>query len=250
MSPHVLAMQLHPVRERDVVGAVQAQLIELIRAGVLRTGETLPPERALAERLDVSRASLRAALAELVSAGLLEPATGRSGPKVRSDLVPPALWPETLLPERDELFALLEARRAIEPVIAQLAAARANDAAFEDLEATIHVQRVHGTDRARAVQAEGHFHRVLWRLAGNPPLEQAMRTVYLRLEPALDMAMRTPDDTHASLEVHERTLAALRSGDEREVASAMDEHLGLLEQIYEHVAGRPFARRSPLASTD
>ncbi len=246
MSLEALAGQFHPVRERDVVAAVQAQLVELIRAGALQTGETLPAERLLATQLDVSRASLRAAVAALVAAGLLEPAAGRSGPKVRSNLVPPALWPETSLPERDELFALLEARRAIEPVIATLAAARASDAALESLQATIDAQRAHRTERARAVQAEGRFHRVLWRLAENPPLEQAMRTVYLRLEPALDMAMRTPDDTRASLEVHERTLAALRGGDEHEVAAAMGEHLALLEQIYEHVAGRSFARRSPL----
>ena len=226
---------------------MQAQLVELIRAGGLQTGETLPPERLLAAQLDVSRASLRTAVAALVDAGLLEPAAGRSGPKVRSNLVPPALWPVTSLPARDELFALLEARRAIEPVLARLAAARASDAALDGLDATIDAQRTHGTDRARAVQAEGRFHRVLWRLAGNLPLEQAMRTVYLRLEPALDMAMRTPDDTRASLRVHERTLAALRGGDEHEVAAAMSEHLALLEQIYEHVSGRSFARRSPLA---
>ena len=41
-----------------------------------------------------------------------------------------------------------------------------------------------------------------------------MRDVYLRLEPALDVAMGTPDDTRGSLEVHERTLTALRSGDD------------------------------------
>src|SRR4029079_17914477 len=91
----------------------------------------------LAARLDVSRASLRAALAALVAAGLLEPAAGRTGPKVRSSLVPPEMWPETGLPERDELFALLEARRAIEPVLARLAAARATAAALEELDDTI-----------------------------------------------------------------------------------------------------------------
>src|SRR5688500_6838424 len=95
MSPGALTEQLRPVRERDVVAAVQAQLVELIRGGALQTGETLPPERLLATQLDVSRASLRAAVAALVAAGPLEPASGRSGPKVRSNLVPPALWPET-----------------------------------------------------------------------------------------------------------------------------------------------------------
>lgn len=247
MRPRAVAEQLHPVRERDVVSAVQAQLVELIRSGVFQIGESLPPERLLAERLDVSRTSLRAAIAMLVAAGLLEPAARRSGPRVRTQLVPPDLWPETSFPERDELFALLEARRAIEPVIARLAAARADDAGLQGLEATIDEQREHEADRAAAIQAEGRFHRVLWRLAANPPLEQAMRSVYLRLEPVLDMAMRTPDDMRASLAVHERTLSALRAGDEAEVAAAMSEHLALLERIYDDVAGRSFARRSPLA---
>jgi GntR family transcriptional repressor for pyruvate dehydrogenase complex len=246
MLQRTVAEQLHPVRERAVVPAVQAQLVELVRAGVLRAGDTLPPERQLAERLDVSRASLRAAVAALVDVGVLAPAAGRSGPTVRSQTIPTALWPETRVPGGDELFELLEARRAIEPVIARLAAARASDAALADLDAAIDEQRRHGDDRARAVQGEGRFHRILWRLAANAPLEQAMRTVYLRLEPALDMAMRTSADVRASLAVHETTLEALRSGGDAKVAAAMDEHLALLEQIYEDVAGRSFRRRSPL----
>jgi GntR family transcriptional regulator, transcriptional repressor for pyruvate dehydrogenase complex len=246
MRPEAVA-ELRAVRERDVVSAVRAQLVEQVRAGMFRTGDTLPPERVLAARLEVSRASLRAAVAGLVDAGLLEPATGRSGPRVRSQIVPAELWPQTALPEADELFSLLETRRAIEPDIARLAAARASDAALQTLEDAIEEQRAHGEDRARAVQAEGRFHRILWRLAANPPLEEAMRTVYLRLEPVLDMAMRTPDDVRASLAVHEHTLAALRGGDDTRIAAAMDEHLALLERIYQDVTGRSFARRSPLA---
>jgi GntR family transcriptional regulator, transcriptional repressor for pyruvate dehydrogenase complex len=247
MPQQLIAEQLRPVRERAVVPAIQAQLIELVRAGVLGAGDMLPPERLLAERLDVSRASLRAAIGALVGAGVLAPAARRSGPTVRSQTIPAELWPETRVPGGDELFELLEARRAIEPVIARLAAARASDAELAELEAAIDEQRRHGNDRARAIHGEGRFHRILWRLAANAPLEQAMRTVYLRLEPVLDMAMRTNADTRASLAVHEATLAALRSGDEAHVAAAMDEHLALLERIYEDVAARSFRRRSPLA---
>ncbi len=238
---------LRPVRERDVVAAIQAQLVELIRSGAIATGDALPPERRLAERLDVSRASLRSAISSLVDAGLLEPAEGRSGARLRTSLVPIELWPATTLPAGDELFALLEARRAVEPALALLAASRASDADLDGLSVIIDAQRRYGADRARAVLAEGQFHRTLWRLAANAPLEGAMRAVYLRLEPVLDMAMRTPEDTKASLTVHEMTLKALRSGDDAQVGEAMDEHLGLMERIYEDVAGRSFARRSPLA---
>ena len=246
LQPSVAEL-LYPVRERAVVPAIQSQLIELVRAGVLRAGDMLPPERLLAERLDVSRASLRAAIAALVEAGVLAPAARRAGPIVRAHTIPSQLWPERHVPGGDELFELLEARRAIEPVIARLAAARASDAALAELDAAIDEQRRHGNDRARAIHGEGRFHRILWRLAANAPLEQAMRTVYLRLEPVLDMAMRTDADVRASLAVHETTLAALRSGDDAQVAAAMHEHLALLERIYEDVAARSFKRRSPLA---
>ena len=51
--------------------AVVGQVEKLILRGILRPGERLPAERELAERLGVSRPSLREAIAELQSRGLL-----------------------------------------------------------------------------------------------------------------------------------------------------------------------------------
>ena len=79
----------------------------------------------------------------------------------------------------------------------------------------------------------------MWRLADNPPLERAMRDVYVELEAVLDMAMRTEDDTARSLAAHEETLAALRDG-ARIVDAAMAAHLALMEEIYAEVTGRRF----------
>jgi DNA-binding GntR family transcriptional regulator len=50
-----------------------------------------------------------------------------------------------------------------------------------------------------------------------------------------------------AVDVVKSTLAALRAGDEEQVAAAMDAHLALLERISEDVAGRSFRRRTPLA---
>ena len=101
-------------------------------------------------------------------------------------------------------------------------------------------QRALGEDRPRAVQAEGRFHRLMWRLADNAALERAMRDVYVELEAVLDMAMRTADDTERSLQAHEQTLAALRDGSPAAVDAAMDAHLALMEDIYATSTGRRF----------
>lgn len=229
---------LHPVRARSVVDDVALQLLELVRSGVLREGDRLPAERELAERMQVARASVRAAVAGLQDAGVLRTGAGRRGTTVVSSWVPDDVHAAGA-PDADRFRALLEARRVLEPALAQLAAARADHAGLQRLAEATEQQRA-APDRPHAVQAEGRFHRLMWRLAGNPPLERAMRDVYLELEAVLDMAMRTDEDTARSLTVHERTLAALQDGDPALVAAAMDEHLALMEDIYASVTGRRF----------
>jgi DNA-binding FadR family transcriptional regulator len=231
---------LHPVRQRGVADDVALQLIELIRSGVLGEGDRLPPERELAERLQVARASVRVAVAVLQDAGLLRTGAGRQGTTVATSWVPDTVAAAPA-PDPERFRALLEARRVLEPALARYAGARADHAGLERLALAVEDQRRCGDDRPRAVQAEGRFHRLMWRLAANPPLERAMREVYVELEAVLDMAMRTDADTARSLRVHEHTLRALRDGRAERIDAAMDEHLALMEDIYAAVTGRHFA---------
>ncbi len=235
---------LHPVRARTVVEDVVQQLLELIRSGALSEGDRLPAERELAEHLHVARASVRAAVAQLQANGVVTTGHGRIGSVVCASWVPDTLQ-TTAIPDADRFRALLEARRVLEPALARLAAERADHAGLEHLERAVEEQRELGDDRPRAVQAEGRFHRLMWRLADNAALERAMRDVYVELEAVLDMAMRTEADTDRSLRVHERTLAALRDGDPRLVDAAMDEHLEVMEEIYGQTTGRRYRHGRP-----
>lgn len=56
---------------------IAGQVEQLIASGDWREGERLPPERALCQRFDVSRATLRQALAELEDRGLVTRHQGR-----------------------------------------------------------------------------------------------------------------------------------------------------------------------------
>ncbi len=55
------------------------QLATAIRLGALADGEQLPPERELAERLGISRNTLREAIAALRESGLVATTRGRGG---------------------------------------------------------------------------------------------------------------------------------------------------------------------------
>ena len=230
---------IHPVRTRSVIDDIVDQLLELIRSGAVREGDRLPSERELAERMHVARASVRAAIAHLQESGVVASGAGRRGTVVLTSWVPEDLQPAAA-PDADRFRALLEARRVLEPALARLAAARTDHAGLAALEEAVAEQRALGEDRPRAVQAEGRFHRLIWRLAGNAALERAMRDVYVELEAVLDMAMRTTDDTARSLQAHEQTLAALRDGSPAAVDAAMDAHLALMEDIYATSTGRRF----------
>src|SRR5262245_42685756 len=124
---HLPQAVLRPVRGHHAFEACVEQLATAIRLGVYPRGSTLPAERELAERLHVSRATLREAMAALRQAGLVETTRGRGGgtvvtlkPRTPSARAASRL---TAKQRRDWLDAL-EFRRIVEPGAAQLAAAQ------------------------------------------------------------------------------------------------------------------------------
>ena len=104
---------------------MRRQLAAAIRLGVYPRGTALPSERHLSERLNVSRATLREAMAALREAGLVETTRGRGGgtvvtlrPRTPSARAAARI---TAAKRRDWLDSL-EFRRVVEPGAAQLAA--------------------------------------------------------------------------------------------------------------------------------
>lgn len=74
-----LAPVLRPVRAGNGFEEALEQILQVLRLGLVAAGERLPAERELAERLGVSRVTLREALRVLTGQGLLESRRGRYG---------------------------------------------------------------------------------------------------------------------------------------------------------------------------
>jgi len=114
------------LRPPKLADAVAERLQAMMLEGVLRPGEKLLAERDLARRLDVSRPSLREALAQLEKKGLV--VTAKGGTTVAAFLKPLA-EPLAALFRDDPRVAgdYFEYRRVVEAEAAALAARRATD---------------------------------------------------------------------------------------------------------------------------
>ena len=224
-----------PVRTRRTFEEAAEQIADKVRSGELRPGDKLPAERDLALRMEISRPTLREAVKVLVDAGLIEVRRGPGGGMfVATDVVPVDLVRHATELRLSEAASVLEARRLIEPQVARLAHARAGDAELAPLEQSIEMMRAivargyRPEDEDRFLQLDVQFHLALARAAANPTLETLLRIVFRQLEILRDMAMHVPTVPEWVIDVHERTLVAVRSGEELD--EVMDEHLGELEQ--------------------
>jgi GntR family transcriptional regulator, transcriptional repressor for pyruvate dehydrogenase complex len=137
----------------------------------------LPPERQLAEHLGVSRTVVREATKRLELQGLLEVQHGVGIRFVDKLYVPLNGSVELLLPETAErLRQLAEARLAIEPQVARMAAERAKAEHRRALHAT-QDRLAAAVETAAAIDADLEFHRVLARAAGNRILELVLESL-------------------------------------------------------------------------
>ena len=241
-----------PVSTRRTFEEAVQQIAEKIRSGDLHVGDRLPSERELAALMTISRPTLREAVKVLQEAGVLEVRRGQGGGIfVASELVPRELLRTRWEMRVGEVAGVLEARRLLEPRVAQLAAVHAAEEDFGAMQGTIERQRELAArdDFLRHedlfLQLDLKFHLAIARATRNSTVVSLMRSLFNRLEIARDMAVHAPLVPEWVIDIHERTLAAVRGADFPLIDEVMDEHLSQLEQIWERETGRGLVRPLP-----
>jgi GntR family transcriptional repressor for pyruvate dehydrogenase complex len=241
-----VAALFRPVSGRRAFEEAVDQIADAVRVGDVLVGDRLPSERELSARMGISRPTLREAIRVLVDAGLLRVQPGPGGGMyVRSEVVPRGLIAERSELRVGEVFGVLEARRLLEPRVAQLAGLYATDDDYDVLQHSIDLQRESMDDRDRFIQLDTRFHIAIARATRNTTVISLTRQLFRRVEIARDMAIRIPQEPERAIELHERTLAAIKTGDPQLIDDAMDEHLGFLERIWEEETGRSRVRKTP-----
>lgn len=235
-----------PVSGRRVFDQAVEQIADAVRVGDIRVGDRLPSERELSTLMGISRPTLREAIKVLVDAGLLDVRPGPGGGMyVRSELVPRGLVEERSELRIGEVFGILEARRLLEPRVAQLAGLYATEEDYDAMQRSIDLQRQHMDDRDRFIQLDTRFHIAIARATRNSTVISLMRHLLRRVEVARDMAIRVPHEPERAIAIHECTLEAIKTGDPELIDGAMDDHLSFLEKIWEEETGRSRVRRTP-----
>ncbi|APD11222.1 transcriptional regulator [Pandoraea vervacti] len=226
-------MSFDPIVQVSVSEQVAQRLLTMIRTGVLKPGEQLPPERDLASMLGVGRPAVREAIRGLALLGLLRIRQGE-GTFVGSLETRELLEPLEMVIELNAgtLEALFDARLVIEPGVAALAATHIGDADIARLRALVDDEQTLLGDPETFSAADMAFHETIIEACGNPFLQSIANSLYLLGKKSRRVTSQIDGVLVRSLQDHHLILDALAARDPARAAQAMREHLCRVRDAY------------------
>ena len=233
-------MPFRKVQTEKLSQSVVRQIELLILRGILRPGERLPAERELAERMDVSRPSLREAVAELAERGLLvaRPNAGIYVADVLGSAFAPALV--DLFARHDEaVFDYLAFRRDIEGLAAERAARLGSDTDLAVVDAVFRKMEVaHGKrDPSDEAALDAEFHMAIIEASHNVVMLHMLRSMFDLLRQGAfynrQMLFRMRATRDGLLDQHRAINAALQARDPAGARAAVEAHLGFVAEALE-----------------
>jgi DNA-binding GntR family transcriptional regulator len=201
-----------PLRVRSVVGLAYDEIRSLIVDGPLGPGARLG-QAELADRLGISRTSVREALRRLAGDGIVEFEVNRGFFVADLGL--------------DRVLERLEARLLLEPEIARLAAERRTESDLEGMRGAIDAEQAARTSDD-AHDASRSFHIAVAVATRNHALLRLLESLWIadvgrRL---LARRRRAPTWQSSDVQEHRAILAAIGRADADRAARLMREHVG------------------------
>ncbi|WP_298362088.1 FadR/GntR family transcriptional regulator [uncultured Litoreibacter sp.] len=229
-------MPFEKIQAEKLSGAVVKQIELLILRGILRPGDRLPSERELAERLGVSRPSLREAVATLQDRGLLDT---RAGAGIFVGNVMGAEFSETLVrlfSDHDEaMFDYISFRRDMEGMAAERAARLGSDTDLKVIATIFGKMEAAHTKRNPTEESllDAEFHLAIIEASHNVVMLHMMRAMFQLLREGVFynrqvmFKQRTTRDT--LLDQHRAINDALQARDPDAAKAAVAAHLTYVE---------------------
>lgn len=225
-------MPFQKVQPEKLSLAVVRQIEKLILRGILKPGERLPAERELADRLGVSRPSLRDALADLQNRGLLVSKAGAGVfvAEVLGSAFSPALV-ELFSNDEEAAFDYLTFRRDMEGLAAERAAKFGSDADLDVIQ-TVFDKMERAGDPAlsdEAAELDAQFHSAIMDASHNVMMLHMMRSMFDLLRNGVFYNRRIMFEQHANhsaiIDQHRAINAAIQARDPNAARQAVQEHL-------------------------
>lgn len=227
-------------RER-VSERVAQELMGLIAAGTLAPGERLPGERNLADMMNVSRVSVRAALQELKAQGIIVAVQGGGTRVSRGAQEADSPLMRLVRADTRNYHDLAEIRAHIEVWAARRAAVRAGEEQVADIAAACDRMADPGASPQTKAAEDYAFHLAIAKASQSAVYMHLMEMMGDILERNIEFTRSalcsSPDESAQLLAEHRRIVSAIQSGDPDAAGDAMARHLQHVVASYDAVDG-------------
>ena len=230
-------MEIKSIQTKKIYKNIVEQIVYLIREGSLKCGDKLPPERTLAEMLDVSRASLREALSVMEIMGIVDIRPGE-GSFVSDFNIQPflSLILPLLLKESGTEDDLIEFRMLIEITGMQLVVKNAdnNKEHLETLRNILAAMEENLDDAEAGARLDVQFHSTLFEMSGNTVLTRVLEYIGFILENTVkfnrSLILKESDMAKEILKCHMNIYDAIEKRDAELAKNAMEKHFQLVNK--------------------
>jgi len=215
--------EITPVRLYE---SVIEQIMNLIKNNELKPGDKLPPERELAEKLSISRGSLREAFRVLESRGLIKskPGGGRYIREIRKNGYN-STENIILSLEKSSILELLEARETFEVRIAEIVAQKATTEDIELIEKTLsRIDKVEISDDNKT-ESDADFHLAIARASHNFVFVNIIKLHLDLLKETRERTQQIPGRQEKQWQEHQAIFQAIKKHDCKKAGESMLKHL-------------------------
>ena len=222
--------EIAPVRLYE---SVIEQIMDLIKNNELKPGDKLPPERELAEKLSISRNSLREAFRVLESRGLIKSKPG-GGRFIRE------IWKNghnnteniILSLEKSSILELLEAREIFEVEIVELAAQRATPEDIELIEKALNkMNQKEELKDDKKMESDTEFHLAIAGASHNFVFINIMKLHLDLLKETREKTWQIPGRREKQYQEHRAILQAIKEHNSKKAEEAMLKHLMSIRKV-------------------
>ncbi len=227
------------VTPEKLSSTVVRQIEQLILRGILRPGERLPSERDLADKMGVSRPSLRDAVADLAERGLLVSRAG-SGifvAEVLGSAFSPALT-QLFSTHEEAVFDYISFRRDMEGLAAERAATFGSETDLKLIDTIYRKMEVahQKRDPSDEAQLDAEFHMAIIEASHNVIMLHMLRSMFDLLRQGVfynrQVMFKNRMTRDQLLDQHRAINAAIQARDPAAARTAIAAHMAYVEQAF------------------
>jgi len=221
--------RLRPVSRPRLYEQVVQQIMAWVDDNGLGVGDRLPPERELASRLGVSRATVSQALVAMEVVGVVAVRHGDGAVIVDSSGTSKVV--DALHRHAERIPDVIEAREALESELAALAAVRRTEEDLARIDSAIEVMAADIEAGGRGLEGDELFHAAVTEAGHSGLLQRLMLEISDLVRETRIESLSQPDRPLESLEGHRLIARAIRGEDAAGAAAAMREHIAKVSDV-------------------